>query len=176
MKKIIALGGSTSKESINKQFAYYAADQITGADVLKLDLNDFSMPMYGIDEEKEVGMPQEALNLVKLIQNADGIVISLAEHNGAYSAAFKNAFDWMSRIEAKVFETTPVLLLATSPGGRGGSSVLEIALDRFPRHGATILAHFSLPSFNENFKHGELINNELRTDLMNKIKLFEKAL
>ncbi len=176
MKKIIALGGSNSKESINKQFAHYASGLIEEADLIKLDLNDFTIPMYGIDEEKENGMPKDAENLTKLIQNTDGIVISLAEHNGAYTAAFKNVFDWISRIEAKVFETTPVLLLSTSPGGRGGASVMQIALDRFPRHGATIPAYFSLPNFYDNFKDGKLVNEELLSELKEKVKLFEGAI
>jgi len=49
MKKIIALGGSNSKESINKQLAHFAAGKITDADVIYLDLNDYPMPIYGVD-------------------------------------------------------------------------------------------------------------------------------
>lgn len=176
MKNIIALGGSNSKDSINKQFAHYAASLISGVNVQNLDLIDFSMPMYGIDLENEKGMPEAAKKLTELILNTDGIVLSLAEHNGAYSAFFKNAFDWISRIEAKVFETTPMLLLSTSPGGRAGQSVMEIALDRFPRHGATIVENFSLPSFYDNFKNDEIINEEMKAELMGKIKAFEKAI
>ena len=175
MKKVIALGGSNSKASINKQFAHYIAGLIENADVLKLDLNDFSIPMYGIDEENENGIPEDAIRIAKLIKNADGAVISLAEHNGAYSAAFKSVFDWVSRIEAKVFEKTPVFLLSTSPGGRGGASVMQLALDRFPRHGADIPAHFSLPNFYDNFKNGEL-KKELKADLLNEVKAFEGAI
>ncbi len=176
MKKILALGGSNSKNSINKKLAYYAASLIDDADVLHLDLNDFSLPIYGIDEELANGVPKEARNLLKLIQNADGIVLSLAEHNGNFTAVFKNMFDWMSREEAKVFGDTPVLLLSTSPGGRGGASVMAIAKDRFPRHGAEISGSFSLPSFQENFIDGRLIKEELRLELNQQIKLFVAAL
>jgi len=102
--------------------------------------------------------------------------LSLAEHNGAYSAVFKNVFDWISRIDAKVFETTPMLLLSTSPGARAGQSVMEIALDRFPRHGATIVENFSLPSFHDNFKNNDVENPALKAELMEKIKAFEKAI
>ena len=44
-----------------------------------------------------------------------------------------------------------MLLLSTSPGGRGGKGVMDAALVRFPIHGAEIIEHFSLPKFNENF-------------------------
>lgn len=176
MKKIIALAGSSSKKSINKQFAYYVADLIEDVDLIKLDLIDFDVPMYSIDEETENGMPKDIQSLTKLIINADGIVISLAEHNGSYTAAFKSIFDWISRIDTKVFETTPVLLLSTSPGGRGGASVMATAMDTFPRHGATIPANFSLPSFYDNFKDGKLVHEELISDLNVQIKLFEEAI
>ncbi|MEN8928494.1 MAG: NAD(P)H-dependent oxidoreductase [Flavobacteriales bacterium] len=175
-KKIIALAGSNSKNSINKELAYYAAGNMTNADVIYLDLNDFVMPMYGIDEENENGMPEAAQNLSKLIVNADGIILSLAEHNGSYSAVFKNTFDWISRIDAKVFETSPLFLLSTSPGARAGKSVMDTALDRFPRHGATIVTHFSLPSFYDNFKEDELVNPELKAELMEKVKTFENSI
>jgi len=176
MKKIIALGGSNSKESINKQFAYYVSELIEDVDSIKLDLNDFDIPMYGIDEENDNGIPKDAERLTKLIQNADGIVLSLAEHNGSYTADFKSIFDWISRVEIKVFETTPVLLLSTSPGEGGASSVLETAKNRFPKHGATIPANFSLPSFNDNFKEGKLVDEDLLIELKGKIKLFEDAI
>ena len=176
MKKIIALGGSNSKKSINKELAHYAAGKIADSDVIYLDMNDFPMPMFGVDRENEEGAPEEAKKLIKLIRIADGIVLSLAEHNGSYSAVFKNAFDWISRIDAKVFETTPMLLLSTSPGARAGKSVMDTALDRFPRHGATIVENFSLPSFHENFKNNELVNEELKSELMKKIKSFETAI
>lgn len=176
MKKILALGGSNSKSSINKQLAHFSASKITAHEVTYLDLNDFPMPIYGIDLEAEKGMPESATKLTKLIQDSDGIVLSLAEHNGSYSAVFKNAFDWVSRIETKVFETTPMLLLSTSPGARAGKSVMDTALDRFPRHGAKIVEHFSLPSFYENFKENEIVNEEFNTELMAKIKSFESTI
>jgi chromate reductase len=79
------------------------------------------------------------------------LVVSLAENNGNYSAAFKNLVDWCSRINGKLFQDKPMLLMATSPGARGGASVLEIAKNNFPRFTADIKAVFSLPSFNDNF-------------------------
>ena len=79
------------------------------------------------------------------------IVVSLAEHNGSYAAAFKNLYDWTSRIEQKPWSDKPMLLMASSPGGRGGSTVLESAKATFPRMGADLRATFSLPSFHDNF-------------------------
>jgi NAD(P)H-dependent FMN reductase len=94
-------------------------------------------------------------------------VISFAEHNGAYSTAFKNIFDWTSRINAKTFQEKQTLLLSTSPGPRGGGSVLEIAKNRFPFQGAVVKGSFSLPSFYENFDAvNGIINDEYKIKLM----------
>ncbi|WP_299367280.1 NADPH-dependent FMN reductase [Winogradskyella sp.] len=176
MKKIIALAGSNSSTSINKQLATYAASLVNNVQVKVLDLNDFEMSIYSSDREKESGHPKEAVAFVDEIRQADGIVISLAEHNGAYSGAFKNIFDWATRVEQKTFLGKSMLLMATSPGGRGGASVLEMASNRFPRHNANIVGKFSLPSFHSNFTDGKIINEELNNELLEEVKQFEESL
>ncbi len=176
MKHIIAFAGSNSKQSINKQLAVYAASLVENVDVKILDLNNFELPLFGVDLEAEIGHPKNAHKFLDEIRSSDGIILSLAEHNGAYSAVFKNLFDWMSRIEGKTFLGKPMLLMATSPGGRGGKSVLAIANDRFPRHNAEIIADFSLPNFGNNFIDGKITNKEFNDELINKVEQFRKAL
>jgi len=172
--KIIAFGGSPSKNSINKKLATYAASLFENADVEILDLNDFQMPLFSVDIEKEIGQHPLAQAFLDKIATADILVVSLAENNGNYSAAFKNVFDWCSRINGKVFQQKSMLLMATSDGKRGGASVLEIAKNAFPRYGADIKATFSLPSFNDNFdvEKGRISNVELDTQLKEIIKDF----
>ncbi|SCY79766.1 NADPH-dependent FMN reductase [Flavobacterium caeni] len=149
--KIIAFGASPSKKSINKKLATYAASLFENATVEVLDFNDFEMPLFSVDKEAEIGQHPLAQQFLDKIAGADVLVVSMAENNGNYSAAFKNTFDWASRINVKVFQEKPMLLMATSPGGRGGASVLGIAETLFPRYGAQIKATFSLPKFHEHF-------------------------
>jgi chromate reductase len=149
--KIIAFGGSPSKKSINKKLATYASSLFENAEVEVLDLNDFQMPLFSVDIEVEIGQHPLAKVFLGKIATADILVVSLAENNGNYSAAFKNTVDWCSRINGKIFQEKPMLLMATSPGARGGASVLEIAKNNFPRFATEIKAVFSLPSFNDNF-------------------------
>jgi chromate reductase len=172
--KIIAFGGSPSKNSINKKLATYAASLFENADVEVLDLNDFQMPLFSVDIEKEIGQHPLAKAFLDKISTADILVVSLAENNGNYSAAFKNIFDWCSRINGKVFQQKSMLLMATSDGKRGGATVLEIAKDAFPRYGAEIKATFSLPSFNDNFdvENGKISNEELDMQLKEIVKNF----
>jgi NAD(P)H-dependent FMN reductase len=164
MKKIIAFGASSSKHSINKALATYTAHQINDAHVTILDLNDYEMPIYSIDKENNAGIPQLAKDFKQHVKNSDGIIISFAEHNGAYSTAFKNIFDWVSRIEKSPWDNKPMLLMATSPGARGGQTVLEIATNKFKHMNDNEILSFSLPSFHDNFSQEEGIKNqELKT-------------
>lgn len=157
--RVLSFGASTSTQSINRQFASYVAGLIPNSDVTDLDLNDFSLPIFSVDEEEHNGIGQDAHRFLDLIRGHDALVISLAEHNGSYAAAFKNLFDWTSRIEAKVWSNKPMILLSTSPGGRGGASVLESAKTGYPHMGADLRASYSLPSFYDNFTPGEGVTN-----------------
>jgi hypothetical protein len=69
-----------------------------------------------------------------------------------------------------------MLLLSASSGIRGGQSVLNIALDRFPFNGGNITGSMPFPSFNENFKDGEIVNAMLKANLEILVDEFEKAL
>lgn len=176
MKNIIAFAGSNSKESINKQLATYVSGLVEGVNVTLLDLNDYDLPLYGIDLENEKGIPADANKFLEILKQTDGIVLSLAEHNGTYSTAFKNLFDWLTRIEGKMFFNKPMLLMATSPGGRGGLTALEIAKARFPFHDADIIETFSLPFFGENFKNGRIVTTEFDKQLKQAVNQFQKSL
>ncbi|WP_034059099.1 NADPH-dependent FMN reductase [Lacinutrix jangbogonensis] len=176
MKKIIAFAGSNSKQSINKQLATYASSIVKNVEVEVLDLNDFDLPIYGMDYEIANGIPDAAKVFLDKIKASDGIILSLAEHNGAYATIFKNIFDWMSRIDGKLWSDKPMLLMATSPGQRGGATALEIAKGRFPFMGGNIVEDFSLPSFGENFSEGKITNKELNTSLRSKVTVFQEAL
>ena len=175
MKKILAFAGSTSSTSINEQLVTFTAKSLKDTSFDIIDLNDFSLPVFSVDKEKD-GFPENAKKFNNLLDNYDGFIISLAEHNGSYTAAFKNIFDWISRINIKIFREKPMLLMATSPGARGGASVLASANSYFPKVGAEITAIFSLPKFYDNFKNEKIVDDELKSELENLVINFEKAL
>jgi len=166
-KKVIAFGASNSSRSINKKLVTYASGLLDGVDVEILDLNDYELPLFSVDREDEMGQPELAQAFLKKITDCDGIIISFAEHNGCYSAAYKNIYDWASRIRAKVYQDKPMVLLATSPGGRGGQSVLDLALSQIPRFGGQIKASVAVPMFAEYFNSdsGTVSNAEIGTQL-----------
>lgn len=171
--KILAFAASNSRNSVNRKLATHAAElaRARGAEIEMIDLNDYEMPIYSIDRELEGGIPSAAHDFLAEIGEADALIISFAEHNGNYSAAFKNIFDWASRVRMDVYQGKDMLLLATSPGAGGGQHVLNIAGSASPHFGGKVLGTLGIPSFGENFDEakGELTNAELSTKLNNLI-------
>ncbi len=173
MKQIVAFGASSSKKSINKDLATYAASLIEDANVLILDLNDFEMPIYSIDYENDHGIPEKAYKFKEKLKNADGIIISFAEHNSVYTAAFKNIFDWISRIEKVVWFNKPMFLLSTSDGDRGAKTVLQIAYNRMSFGNPHKIPTFSLPNFKKNFdKNNGILDIDLNDEFQDALKVF----
>ena len=166
--KLLAFAASNSKKSINKRLVTYAASLLKGADVEVLDLNDYEMPLFSVDKEEELGHPALAKAFLAKIAASDALIISFAEHNGAYSVAYKNLFDWCSRAGAKVFHDKPMVLLATSPGARGGASVLAAATNAMPFFAGQVKASLSIPSFFDNFdlEQNTLKNEDLKQKLI----------
>lgn len=169
--KIIAFAATNHSKSINKQLVEYASRLFTKSKVEILDLNDYELPLYGQDKEQEIGHPQLAKDFLAKISACDGIIISFAEHNGSYTVAYKNLFDWCSRIEQKVFQGKPMVLLSTSPGSMGGASVLASAVQSAPYFDGVVKAQLSIPSFYDNFdgQKQQLSHEELNEKLCDAI-------
>ena len=129
---ILAFSASNSKDSINRKLVELAIERYSqrkqaDTQIEFLDLNYYEMPIYSIDRERTTGIPELADEVYHKIGSADGVVVSFAEHNGTVTAAWKNIFDWMSRIETAVWQQKVLLLLAATPGKRAGAGVLGYA-------------------------------------------------
>jgi len=154
--KIVAFAASTSSRSINKQLVTSVAEMAAArnnAELDVLDLNDYQLPIFSEDLEKELGQPKIATDFLARLGSADVLIISFAEHNGLYTVAYKNLFDWCSRQnDRNIFQQKPMLLLATSPGSSGAKNVLKIAVEASPFFGGDdVRASLSVPSFYDNF-------------------------
>jgi NAD(P)H-dependent FMN reductase len=174
--KILAFAATSSKHSINKQLIGYATQILeAGSDqdvmVETIDLNDYEMPIYSIDRQNEGGIPQAAHDFFEKIGEADAVLISFAEHNGFYTAAYKNIFDWASRIDMRVYQDKPTVMLSTSPGPSGGANALRTAVGSAQFFGNDVIADLAVPSFYENFDtatasiNNAAIDSALRTAL-----------
>ena len=147
MSKILAFGASSAKDSMNKKLASFVANKIAPREAILIDLNDYEMPIYSDDRKRDSGIPKKAYDFKNLIKTSEGIIISFAEHNGSYTSVFKNLMDWTSRIEGTLWQGKTLFFMASSPGGRGGKSVLDTAVSRAGFMDGNVVAQFSLPFF-----------------------------
>ena len=170
--KILAFAASSSKNSINKKLITYATSLVDDSQIEILDLNDYELPLFSEDKEKELGQPSLASDFLLKIGENDALIISFAEHNGSYTAAYKNLFDWCSRINTKVFQNKPMVLLASSPGSGGASNVLAAAKSSAAYFDGDVKASLSIPKFYENFdtESGKIKNNEINDQLMKTVQ------
>jgi NAD(P)H-dependent FMN reductase len=170
--KVLAFAASNSRNSINKTLVSYAkglleAGLLDNTDVEVIDINDYEMSLYSVERERDEGIPDQAQQFYRKIGEADALIISLAEHNGFYTAAYKNLFDWTSRVDKNVYQNKPAVLFSTSPGPRGAGNVLKVAKESAPFFGMDLRADVSIPRFYENFdvKHNRISNAEIQEQL-----------
>ena len=176
--KILAFAGSISSDSVNHKFVTYVTTLFPEQEIEILDLNDYQMPMFSSDKEEEIGVHPLAQKLADKIDASNAIFMSLAEYNSSYTGAFKNTFDWLSRVKGrKHFGDKQVFLLSTAPGAGGGKNVTEAFIKRAPFSGAHIMANFILPSFNNNFDSEKgITDEELNKEFMHKVKIVKETL
>lgn len=176
MKKIIAFSGSNSSKSINQQLIRIVASMVNEVEVEVLDIRDYPAIVYGIDEEENNGFPETMKAFNEKMLSADGYIVSSPEHNGSMPSALKNTLDWISRMGGKIFNEKPTVFLATSPGARGGASVLDHLMTIMPYRGAKIVGGHALGSFSEKVIDGELIEGEDKDKIASLIRDLENQL
>ena len=165
--KVLAFAASNSRQSINKQLIRYTATLLADQDIDIIDINDYQMPIYSSDLEQDHGIPEAASRFINKIAEADALIISYAEHNGNYTVAYKNLFDWASRQTMEVYQGKPIVMLATSPGAGGANSVLSLAVESAHFFAGRVVASLSIPEFFNNFDQQRtvLTNQELVAQL-----------
>ncbi len=159
MAYILAFAGSNSSTSINYKLVKYTASLIEDVPVKLMDMAHCPFPMFSEDHEREQGYSNALREIMKDIRQADGLLISVNEHNGAPSSYFKNLLDWLSRLDRRFMADKHILLLATSGGKRGAIGALGHAEQLLTRFGAEITATFSLPLFHDHFSESDGIVN-----------------
>ncbi|CAN5162126.1 hypothetical protein BH23BAC1_BH23BAC1_28050 [soil metagenome] len=124
MKRILAFSGSNSSRSINQKLAQYAASLVKKSEVTLINLKDYPLPIFNIDCEEKVGIPDKALELKAIFDAHDAFIIAIPEYNSSMPSFFKNIIDWLSRIEKSVFRGKPIILMSATPGSSGGHNVI----------------------------------------------------
>ena len=125
--KILAFAGSLRKHALSKRVVKTAINgaKRAGAEVTYIDLRDYPMPIYNLDDHEKNGFDEHALKLQGLFTQHDGFLIATPEYNGSLPAALKNTIDWVSRPSdlyprSAVFAGKFAAVMASSPGSLGG--------------------------------------------------------
>jgi chromate reductase, NAD(P)H dehydrogenase (quinone) len=130
--KILVIPGSTRTGSRNVRLAAAAAYHFAqaGADVTRISLADFPLPIYDGDLQGGSGIPKHAVNLKRMIGSHHGVLIVSPEYNSSIPPLLKNAIDWVSRVQdpnerrGEVFRRRPFAIAAASEGRLGGARAL----------------------------------------------------
>lgn len=122
MAKLLIFSASTRKDSLNQKLATQAADiaDELGANVTRLDLKQYPLPIYNGDDEAANGLPENAKKLKELFSEHDGIFIATPEYNRSIPALLKNTIDWISRAEEG---ESPLMALKGKVIGLGAVSI-----------------------------------------------------
>ncbi|OKY25139.1 MULTISPECIES: NADPH-dependent FMN reductase [Thalassotalea] len=179
MKKVLAFSGSNHSQSINQTLVTLAAEKFTSHEVTIIDLNEYEMPLYGLDVQEQ-GFPDSAIQLRELMSDYDALVIASPEHNGSMPAFLKNVIDWLSRLTTpgKPFfgdKIKPVLLMSTSPGATGGATNLKHMAELMPWWGGDVKDTYSLGGFYDKYADGKF-DPETDQAISNVIKKFEATI
>ncbi len=132
LPKILVLSGSTRVGSHNTRLAALAAKELAlvDADVTRISLTDYSMPIYDADLEKETGTPHNAMKLRQIVGAHQGVFIASPEYNASVTPLLKNTLDWLGNAREKgepplaAYQNRIFAIGAASPGPSGGAQSL----------------------------------------------------
>jgi NAD(P)H-dependent FMN reductase len=130
--KILVIPGSLRSGSLNAKLAAVAAHELAqmGAEVTRISLSDFPLPIYDGDLQAKSGVPKHAVNLKRMIGAHHGVLVVTPEYNSSVPALVKNTIDWVSRVQdahesrGEVFRGRVFAIAAASGNRLGGVRAL----------------------------------------------------
>jgi NAD(P)H-dependent FMN reductase len=126
--KILVFAGSIRTGALSGKLAAAAAKELAlnDAEVTKLSLADYDLPLYNGDFEKEKGVPENAKKLARQIAAHQGVFIATPEYNNSLPPLLKNTIDWISRLKGNEipYRNRVYGIGSTSDGYIGGARAL----------------------------------------------------
>ena len=130
--KILVIPGSLRTGSLNAKLAAAAAYEFVQADaeVTRISLGDFPLPIYDGDLQNKSGVPKNAINLKRMIGAHHGVLIVTPEYNSSVPPLVKNTIDWVTRVQdahetrGQVFRERAFAIAAASESRFGGARSL----------------------------------------------------
>jgi chromate reductase len=130
--KILVIPGSLRTGSLNARLAATAALELVqgGAEVTRISLDDFPLPIYDGDLQARSGVPKNAVNLKRMMAAHHGMLIVTPEYNSSVPSRVKNTIDWVTRVQdinearGQVFRERAFAIASASENRFGGSRAL----------------------------------------------------
>jgi chromate reductase, NAD(P)H dehydrogenase (quinone) len=130
--KILVFPGSLRTRSHNVRLAALVVKELVlaEAEVTRISLADYPLPLYDGDVEAKSGPPANAVQLRTMLSAHSGVFIVTPEYNASVPPLVKNTIDWISRVRERgeaplaVFKHRAFALGAASPGPFGGMRAL----------------------------------------------------
>src|ERR1700692_2135446 len=153
--KILVIPGSLLTGSLNARLAAVAAYELAqlGAEVSRVSLADFPLPIFDGDLQTKAGVPKNASNLKRMMSAHHGVLIVTPEYNSSVPPLVKNTIDWVSRVQdpqesrGQVFRERPFAIASASEGRLGGTRSLAALRRVLSACHATVGSHQLALSF-----------------------------
>ena len=166
--KILVIPGSQRTGSLNARLAAVAAHALAleGAEVTRISLADFPLPIYDGDLQAKSGVPKHAVNLKRMMAAHHGVLIVTPEYNSSVPALLKNTIDWVSRVQdahetrGQVFRDRVFAIAAASGNRLGGARALAaLRLILSACHAQVIPNQLALPFAEEAYDEMDRLKN-----------------
>jgi chromate reductase len=168
--KILVIPGSLRGKSYNVRLAALATKELmlADADVTRISLVDYPLPIYDADLAEKSGPPDNAFKLKRLMSAHHGVFIASPEYNASIAPLVKNTIDWISvvreRGEAQLaaYQNRVFALGGASPG-RSGAMQSLLALRQVLAVGCRALViaeQVSVPNAEQAFDEMDALRDE----------------
>jgi chromate reductase, NAD(P)H dehydrogenase (quinone) len=173
--KILIIPGSLRSGSHNAKLAMAATDEFVRADaeVTRISLVDFPLPIYDGDLQARSGVPINAVNLKRMIGAHQGVLIVSPEYNSSVPALVKNTIDWISRVQdphearGQIFREKPFAIAAASQNRLGGTRALAaLRLILTACHASVIPNQIALSFADEAYDDMDRLKNQADIDAL----------
>lgn len=130
--KILVFAGSIRSGAYSGRTADAAQKELAlhGAEVTRISLADYPLPMMDEDLEKEKGIPENAMKLARQAAAHHAMLICTPEYNSSMPPLLKNTLDWLSRVRRDggrplhPYENKVVAICSSSDGGFAGRDAI----------------------------------------------------
>jgi chromate reductase, NAD(P)H dehydrogenase (quinone) len=185
--KILVFPGSLRAKSYNVKLAALATKELTlgDAEVTRISLADYPLPLYDGDLVEQSGPPAHALQLKQMLAAHHGVFIASPEYNASLTPLLKNTLDWISVVRERgepqlaAFQNRVFAIGGCSPG-RSGAMQSCIALRQVLAAGCRALVigeQVNVPNAADAFDENDELKDKRAADQLKVVvrKLIEMA-